>query len=178
MEVQMEPFDSEDVKKKLEHLAGRELTIPPEQLNKLRFPVGAYDYSDGGASWQYLFLPGLSCVNARLLDASGASYSGPDGKRVVRLSDVVCLGDWRLLEEPVNVLATARSAKPFFATNMHSLISPSDPHHSDIEITFFVWDANGEAASNVSFDWRCRAVILAVIFAPIPSLPSPGTPTL
>jgi hypothetical protein len=146
------------VKKKLEEIAGRELVVAPEQLSRFRFPVSAYDSADGLVAWQHIFLPGMSCEYARLLDVSGASYSGADGKRVIRLSDVVCLGDYRLLSEPVNVLATARIAKPFFVTNTHSLISPTDPHSSDIEITFFVWDPNGNAAPDIVFDWRCRAI--------------------
>jgi hypothetical protein len=153
----MEP-DPEDVKKKLEDIAGRELVVAPEQLNNLRFPVSVYDYADGRVVWHYLFLtPGKRCEYAwRLLDVSGASYSGADGKRVVKLSDVACLGSFAgQLAEPVNVLATARSANPIFVTNTHSLISPSYPN--DIEITFFVWDDKGHAAPNVSFDWRCRA---------------------
>ena len=149
----MEP-DPEDVKKKLEEIAGRELVVAPEHLIRLRFPVSAYDRAYGRVAWQHIFLPGMSCEEAALFDVSGASYSGADGKRVVRLSDVVCLpGEG--LSEPVNVLATARSARPFFITNTHSLLSPSNP--TDLEITFFVWDDKGHAAPNVSFDWRCRA---------------------
>ena len=162
----MEP-DPEDVKKKLEAIAGRELVVAPEHLNKLRFPASAYDRAYGAVAWQYLFLPGMSCEEAALLDVSGASYSGADGKRVVRLSDIVCLGE--ALAEPVNVLATARSARPFFVTNTHSLLSPSNP--TDLEITFFVWDDKGHAAPNVSFDWRCRANV-----SPQPLPPLGGRP--
>ena len=151
-----------DVKKKLEDLAGRELTVAHESLIKLRFPVSAYDSAEGRIAWHHIFLPGMNCEDTRLLDVSGASSSGADGKRVIRLSDVVCLGQ-RRFAEPVNVLATARSEKPFFVTNTHSLISPIQPPFTDdIEITFFVWQANGAAAPNVAFDWRCRAVTPAI----------------
>ena len=149
--------DPADVKKKLEAIAGRELSVAHEQLIKLRFPVSAYDSAEGSVAWQNIFFPGMNCEDTRLLDVSGAFLSGADGKRVIRLSNVVCLGQ-RLLAEPVNVLATARSVKPFFVTNTHSLINPNDINLSDVEITFFVWDANGAAAPNVAFDWRCRAV--------------------
>src|SRR5262245_50687033 len=164
----MEP-DPEDVKKKLEEIAGRELVVAPQQLNKLRFPVSAYDQADGAVVWHNLFLPiGKTCEPASLLDVSGASYSGADGKQVIKLSDVACLGSIPgfQLAEPVNVLATARSVNPFFVTNTHSLISPSNP--IDIEITFFVWDEKGQAAPNVSFDWRCRANVSP---QPLPPLP-------
>jgi len=167
----MEP-DPEAVKKKLEDIAGRELVVAPEQLNKLRFPVSVYDQAAGAAVWHYLFLPpGKRCEDAWLLDVSGASYSGADGKRVVKLSDVACLGSIGGFQvaEPVNVLATARSVNPVFVTNTHSLISPSNP--IDIEITFFVWDDKGHAAPNVSFDWRCRANV-----SPQPLPPLGGAP--
>jgi hypothetical protein len=163
----MEP-DREDVKKKLEAIVGRELTVAHEQLIKLRFPVSAYDQATGAVVWHHLFLPNKSCEEASLLDVSGASSSGADGTRVVKLSDVACLGSIPSFQvaEPVNVLATARSVNPFFVTNTHSLISPSNP--IDIEITFFVWDEKGQAAPNVSFDWRCRANVSP---QPLPPLP-------
>ena len=55
----MEP-DPEDVKKKLEEIAGRELVVAPEQLIRLSFPVSASDRADGRVVWQYLFLPGIT----------------------------------------------------------------------------------------------------------------------
>ena len=166
----MEP-DPEDVKKKLEEIAGRELVVAPEQLHQLRFPVSAYDEAAGAVVWHYLLLPGKRCEAAWLLDVSGASYSGADGKRVVKLSDVACLGHIPGLQlaEPVNVLATARSVNPVFVTNTHSLISPSNP--IDIQITFFVWDDKGHAAPNVSFDWRCRANVLSLPLPPLGGKP-------
>src|SRR5262245_64185903 len=98
----------------------------------------------------------MSCLDAELLDVSGASYSGADGKRVVRLSYVVCLRDDYLLVEPINVLATVRSVEPFFVTNTHALISPTNP--TDLEITFFAWDNTGQAAPHVYFVWRYHAI--------------------
>jgi len=163
----MEP-DPEDVKKKLEAIVGRELVVAPEQLINSRFPTSTYEYSVGKVAWQHIFLPGMSCLDAELLDVSGASYSGADGKRVVRLSYVVCLRDDYLLVDPINVLATARSVEPFFVTNTHSLISPTNP--TDLEITFFAWDNTGQAAPNVYFDWRCRAICAP---APLPPLGKP-----
>ena len=165
----MEP-DPEDVKKKLEAIAGRELVVAPEHLHQLRFPVSAYDEAAGAVVWNYLFFPGKRCEDALLLDVSGASYSGADGKRVVKLSDVACLAHIPGLQlaEPVNVLATARSVNPVFVTNTHSLISPSN---DDIEITFFVWDDKGHAAPNVSFDWRCRANLTVASLPPLSGKP-------
>ena len=166
----MEP-DPVDVKKKLEEIAGRELVVAPEHLHQLRFPVSAYDEAAGAVVWNYLFFPGKRCEDALLLDVSGASYSGADGKQVVELSDVACLGHIAGLQlaEPVNVLATARSVNPVFVTNTHSLLSPSNP--TDIEITFFVWDDKGHAAPNVSFDWRFRANVLSLPLPPLSGKP-------
>ncbi len=152
------PQDPQDLKKQLENIAGREIPVDAEQLKLLlRFPVGAYDYSDSGfVASQSIFLPGVRCNSARLLDVSGASYTGSDGKRVFRLSEFMCLPRERLLMEPVNVLATARSTKPFFVTTTHALVDPNDFLRSDVEITVFGWDANERPAPGLSFHWRCR----------------------
>ena len=148
--------DAEDVKRQLEAIAGRELQVEPGLVKFLWFAAGAYDYADGQVVWQSVVLPGRHCDHARLLDVSGASYTGPDGKRVILLSDAMCLPQHRLLSEPVNLLATARSEKPCFVTTTHSLINPTDVLQSDLEITVFSWDATGAAAPNVPFHWRCR----------------------
>ena len=65
--------DPEDVRKQLEAIAGREIHVEAAQLKFLWYPAGAYDYSDGYVALQNVFLPGLRCNAARLLDASGAS---------------------------------------------------------------------------------------------------------
>jgi hypothetical protein len=59
--------------------------------------------------------------------------------------------------EPINVVATPRAESPLFLTVTYSLV----PEGTDIQITVFSWDANGVAAPNVEFDWRCRAVVFA-----------------
>jgi len=148
--------DPEDVKKQLEAIAGRELHVEAAQLKFLWYPAGVYDYSDGYVALQNVILPGLRCNAARLLDASGASQTGPDGKQVFRLSEFVCLPQQRLLSEPVNVLATVHSTSPFFVTTTHSLIDQNDILRSDLEITVCGWDSNGAPAPNLAFHWRCR----------------------
>jgi hypothetical protein len=148
--------DPQDVKKQIEAIAGREIHVEAEQVKFLWYPVGAYDYSDGFVAWQHIFLPGMRCYDGRLLDASGASYTDADGKRVLRLSQFVCLPQSRLLSEPVNVLATPRSKEPFFVTTLHALVDQNDFLRSDVEIIFFGWNRNGDPAPNLSFHWRCR----------------------
>ena len=152
-----------DVKKQLEAIVGREVHAEAAQLRFLWYPAGAYDYSDGYVALQNAVLPGLRCNAARLLDVSGASYTGRDGKRVFRLSDFVCLPQHRLLSEPVNVLATARSTSPFFVTTTHSLVDQNDILRSDVEITVCGWDSNGAAAPDLSFHWRCRVHSATII---------------
>lgn len=147
----------QDLKKQLEGIAGREIPFEADQLKLfLWYAVGAYDYADGQVASQSIVLPGVRCSSARLLDASGASYTGSDGKRTFRVSDFVCLGQHRLLMEPVNVLATARSTKPCFVTTTYSLVDPTDILRSDVEITVHGWDVDGRPAPDLSFHWRCR----------------------
>jgi hypothetical protein len=47
-----------------------------------------------------------------------------------------------------------------FLTLVHSLVD----NGADVEIKVSTWDANGVAAPNVSFDWRCRVPLLDLIF--------------
>jgi hypothetical protein len=57
------------------------------------------------------------------------------------------------------VLATPFSTKPVFVTVIHSLIN----NGTDVEIRVFSWDANGNAAPNISFNWRCRLELPIII---------------
>lgn len=68
-----------------------------------------------------------------------------------------------MLHEPINLLATARSANPVFVTATHALVNPTDIRRSDVEITIHSWDSNGAAAPNVSFHWRCRVYSVSII---------------
>ena len=117
---------SEDLlKKQLEDFAGREIGLEAEQLEWLEYPVGASDYTaDGYVASRMLFSGQKRCRKATLLDIDGASYTGPDGKRILRLSDYACFPGLFLrgFREPVNLLATARGPKPFFVTTTHALV--------------------------------------------------------
>jgi len=155
------PANPPNIKKQLETLTGNKIDVSAEELIKvLRYPVGAYDYTDGSAAWRWIFFPGKSCSDASLLDVSGVSFTEADGTRVFLLSDFVCFPLNRpTLAEPINVVATARSTTPFFVTTTHALVN----NGTDVQITVFAWDDKGAAAPNVTFDWRCRVVSIPVI---------------
>ena len=153
---------AEEVKKQLEALAGRDLHVPADQLLKIWFPAGAYSYNEGNACWRSIFpiVPGKSCSDATLLDVSGANSTADNGQLIFQISEVVCFTDAHILSEPINVVVTPRSSSPCFATQAHLLINSN----TDVQITVFTWDANGNPAPNVSFDWRCRVVSEPIIF--------------
>ena len=148
----------EDVKKQLEALVGRDLHVPPDELRRLTYPASTYSTSDGNTCWRGIFFPIKSCVNSALLDVSGASLTGANGTVVFLLSDFVCFTP-TAYQEPISVLATARSTSPFFLTTTHALVN----NETDVQITVFAWDANGAAAPNVTVDWRCRVVYWVAI---------------
>jgi hypothetical protein len=148
-------------KARLEALAGYDIDEATAQSKSWWMPVGAYSFSDGLVTWRNIirFLP-KSCNDARLLDVSGVSSTGSDGKRVFRLSEFVCFGTINSLAEPINVVATPLANAPGFLTAQHQLIPATV---DDVEITIFTWDASGAPAPNVVFDWRCRVVSNVII---------------
>ncbi len=155
-----------EVKKQLETLAGG--AIESEQLLAFRFPVGAFDYTSGSSAWRNLIIfpqPSLTCNDANLLDASGLATTGANGQVTFLLSNFVCLPLVRAFAAPISVLATARSASPFFVTTTCTLVpDPNNPaSNNDLQITLYAWDANGAPAPSVSVDWRCRLVSLPII---------------
>ena len=153
---------SEDLlKKQLEDFAGREIGLEADQLKWLEYPVGASHYTaDGYVASRMLFSGQKRCRKATLLDVDGASYTGPDGKRILRLSDYACFPGLFLrgFREPVNLLATARGTQPFFVTTTHSLVETDLGYGNilDTEITVCGWDTKGKSAPDVPFHWRCR----------------------
>ena len=151
------PANPPNIKKQLETLTGHKIDVSTEELIKvLAYPLGAYDLTDhGSAAWRWIIFPhSKRCSDATLLDVSGVSGTEADGTRVFLLSDFVCFAPERNLAEPINVVATARSTTPFFVTTTQALVN----NGTDVQITVFAWDAEGAAAPNVTFDWRCRVV--------------------
>jgi hypothetical protein len=153
----------EDVKKQLEILAGRNLPTSADLLVKLWYPAGTYSYDDGYACWRAIFSAfpeyGKSCSVASLLDVCGVSSTAGNGQLVFQISQFVCFPPVRALAEPISVVVTPRSADAFFATQTHGLIN----NNSDVEISVFTWDADGNPAPGISFDWRCRVVSVPII---------------
>jgi hypothetical protein len=154
-----------EVKKQLEALAGREIDVSGEQLLKLWFPAGASSYGEGSVTWKSVFIAGKRCDPATILDASGTSFTGSNGTRVFLLSEFVCFAQVNILAEPINVVATPRASTPSFLTMTHQLVKADGAtnYQDDVSISVFTWDANGAAAPNVAFAWRCRVVSVPVI---------------
>jgi hypothetical protein len=155
--------DVQNLKKQLEAATGRHIDVPSSDLYFLRYPVGAHNYSDAEVLWRSIFIPGKSCGDANLLDASASGSTGADGTVTFLLSSDLCEGVY--LAAPVNLQATVRGTTPSFLTMTYSLVAePNYPQtYTDLSITVYTWDANGKPAPNVEFDWRCRVVSIPVI---------------
>ena len=156
--------DDDELKRQLEKLAGRDIDLTSEALRVSLFHVtSTYNFESGNVASQSIFLPGIRCRQTNLLDAGGVVGTGSDGKRTFLLSEFVCLPQDRLLAEPVNIVATARTDKPVFVTTQHTLVDPTDFRRSNVQITIFSWTAAGDPAPNVAVDWRCRVVSEIII---------------
>lgn len=157
--------DLQSIKKQIEAAAGHEIDIPPEQIISLRWPVGAHDYADGTVLWRSIIVLGQSCVSSSLLDGNASSTTGGNGNVTFLLSSAICLPLVRSLAAPINLQATVRSASPSFLTMTYSLVpDPNSPNsYNDVQITVYTWDATGNPAPNVTFDWRIRLVSNQII---------------
>jgi hypothetical protein len=149
-----------EIKKQLEAIAGHEIGLKEDVLiRQLFYFVASYDRVEGNVTTQSILLPYNTCGPATLIDVCGVSSTGSDGKRVFQIRELICVAipSSIAFSEPVNVVATPRSESPFFLTMTHAVTVTNDL--TDVQITVFAWNANGEPAPNVPFDWRCRAVI-------------------
>ena len=111
-----------------------------------------------------IIFPGKFCMRpVRLLEASGRSTTGSDGKSVFLLSGFIC-SDFNDFSEPVYLLATPHVATACYMTMTHEIIqNPPNPPFNDVQITAYSWGPNGIAAPNISFDWRCRVPSAEII---------------
>jgi len=137
-------------------------TMSPEQPAILSLPV--YEDHHQVTSRRIISSGNLGTAPLTFLDASGRASTGPDGRRVFRLSDFIC--DISSFSEPVFLIATPKTSRACHVTLTHELIEhPGDPgSFSDVEITAFTWTPNGTADPDIAFDWRCRVVSNPIIF--------------
>jgi hypothetical protein len=154
-----------EIKEQLEAIVGNKTDLTEQQLAKFSYPIGFWSIFGGFAVWKSIF--GKTCSQTIEFDSSGVSSTLADGKRVFRVSDIVCPIFQHPIDtigyvEPINVVATPRAERPVFLT-MSISPAPQGPevHRApDVQITVFAWEANGVPAPNVEFDWRCRAIIV------------------
>jgi hypothetical protein len=138
-----------DIKKQLEAIVDHKLD-PGAGISLLE-EIASTTRSAGFTTWRRLgeTTPNR-CYATELLDVSGFATTGSDGTILFRLTSFLCLTGIALAG-PINVLATPFSSTPCFLTMVHSL-----HNGNDVEIKVSSWDANGAAAPNVAFNWRCR----------------------
>jgi hypothetical protein len=84
--------------------------------------------------------------------------TGSNGKTTFKLTNFICT-QRELFNNPINVVATPLSSKPFFLTVKQALLN----NGANVEITVFAWDANGVPAPGVTFNWRCRVELPIII---------------
>jgi hypothetical protein len=149
-----------DIKKALETIMGHELSDEEVQLIDFFRRVATWDRTDlpgkGFLTRQFIFGQFKNCPELPLVDVSAFGTTDGGGTSVLRLTDFICL-DGATFEQPVNVVATPRIAKPVFVTVEHSLvIPPGATVATDVEIRVFTWDDTGAPAGEIPFDWRCR----------------------
>jgi len=163
-----------DLKKQLEAIVGHNLNTEALQfINLIQLVASSNITLDGSITQSSLLIARPNeCSQFRLLDVSGFATSGSDGKALFRLNSFLCpfggVGPVNptpdapatlpppKFSQPINVVATPLSSTPSFLTLVHSLVD----NGADVEIKVSTWDANGVAAPNVSFDWRCRVPLL------------------
>jgi hypothetical protein len=149
---------TKDTRKHLEAIMGQELSEDAFQLIQLIQPVATTTDGRGMTADMHLLIPRKTCHHNRLLDVGGFAQTGISGQTTLLLKSFICLPEPETLTflQPINVVATPLSTKPFFLTVTRVLVN----NGADVEIKVFSWDANGAPAPNISFDWRCRVELL------------------
>ncbi len=152
-----------NIKKALETILGQALAENDVESIQFILPVASYTRSDSpGEAFitkQSLRTNLKRCEPAILLDVSGVTTTGKDGESLFRLTNFICL-DNVIFERPINFVATPLSSTPCFLTVSYSLVN----NGADIEIQVSSWGANGAAAPNISFNWRCQTELSTIIF--------------
>ena len=157
--------ENKDIKRALDDLLGEELTADQLQSIQLFLKVATWNrIEDGRVTKTSPILAGKFCESQKLLEVSGVAATGAGGKVRFRLKDYLCL-DLLTFDYPINVVATPLASKPVFLTVKHSLVlNASGTLGEDVNIEVFTWDANGAAAPQIAFNWRCRVPFAETIF--------------
>ena len=144
---------TQSVKKKIASVLSKELGEDAAQLVVFFETIATSTTSEGHATEITTFgIEQKRCNLTRLLDVSGFTVTDSNGKAQFRLTGFICHPGNLLFFPPINVVATPISAAPHFLTLAHSIVG----NGADVEIAVATWGANGTAAPNVFFDWRCR----------------------
>lgn len=157
------------LRQQLESISGQQIAASDEQLLRLFFRVSLSSTEDGTVMSRSIFFPlpkncvQASAIGASLLDVSSSSSTDATGKRTFLLSDALC-NTANSFDEPVNLVVTPNTQTPCYATMTHALVPPAPGSaFNDLQIVVSTWDANGNPAPNISFDWRCRLLSLTII---------------
>jgi len=146
-------------KKEVEAILEQKFSEDALQLIQLNQPVAISTRQESITTFRNVLIPRPNaCFRNYALDVSGFAVTGNNGVSVFKLTNFICPNN-EIYDHPINVLATPFSTKPVFVTVTHSLIN----NGTDVEIRVFSWDANGNAAPNVSFNWRCRLELPIII---------------
>jgi hypothetical protein len=150
-----------ELRKQLESISGRQIDASEEQLLQLFFRVSLSSTEDGTIMSSSIF-PGKSCapastLPANFLDVSSSSWTDATGQRTFLLTDFIC-STVNSFAAPVSLVVTPNTQTPCYATMTHTLVPNPDAPGSfnDLQIVVSTWDANGQPAPNINFDWRCR----------------------
>ena len=147
---------TQGIKKKIVSVISEELGEDAAQLVIFFETIATSTTSEGHATEiRTLGIEQKRCNLTRLLDVSGFTVTGSEGKAQFRLTTFICHPGNLLFFPPINVVATPISATPHFLTLAHSIVD----NGADVEIAVASWGANGTTASNVFFDWPCRVEV-------------------
>ena len=149
--------EKKDIKKALDALLGDEFTAEELQAIQLFLKVASWNrIEEGFVTKTSPLIPGKFCETQKLLDVSGVAATGTNGTVRFRLTQFICF-DKASFEAPINMVATPLASKPVFLTLKHTLVmDPTNTFGIDVEFEVFTWDANGAAAPQIPFNWRCR----------------------
>lgn len=149
--------EKKDIQKDLEAVLSNQYSAEELKNLQLFFKVASWNrIEEGNVTTTNILTPRKSCEAQKLLDVSGYASTGVNGTVTFRLTQYICFNP-ASFGYPINVVGTPLTSKPFYLTIERSLVmDPSKSFGIDVEFVVFTWDAKGNAAPNIAFDWRCR----------------------